>query len=370
MAFSVPAADIYVRPKYNLSDEITEGYNHVAVKWGSPTTTQSPNGESRFLMAPWCVRSGIKSDTWWVVGEDWIDPAWDTANQGAWGTGCWNFHNSSYDEEGIGWNWGAGTSSLQLDYIGGALKIHCEHGNSGLVVKSNYAKDTWHSIVMKITLGRTDITSYTNSQGTFAVSPGRVQVWLDGSDTPIDTGPTNTVQRAVNPSTGRTILQGLMMNWAQHYTKNTTTVLHRKITAQRVGRTLSEALADSNITFYQDSVSDTYNPNAPGSDFGPSSYTIFSRQSTDLVVPASLGGSAPPVTPTVFGEWTSALQVNAGVTSGTPETPTTVVHGAGNWTGVQRVNASSFPTPDEGEPTAAPALAHGVRRTLTFTGKR
>lgn len=368
---TLPTVDAYVRPKYYTADERSVGYRSVWVKHVSPTTSETPNPESRMLLAPWSSRSGIKSDTWWIAMDHWVDSAWDPATQGAWGTGPLNLHNTSYDEEGIGWNWGTGTSSIQYDYISGNFYVHIEHGNfpsSRLLVKSSYAKNTWHSILMKLTLGRTDVTSY-NGQ---TVSPGRVQIWLDGSDTPIDSGPTNTVQRAVNPSTGNTVLQGAMMCWGGHYTKNSTSELHLKFTAPRVGRTLSECLGDTNLTFKADWVGNILDPNGVGPDLGPSSYTIgTSRSTTDFLLPPSLGGSAPPVTPTVFGAWTTAQRINAAVESGTPDQPTTVLeHFNGEWTGVQRINATSFPTPPEGEPVAPSALAHGVKRTLTFTGKR
>jgi hypothetical protein len=216
-----------------------------------------------------------------------------------------------------------------------------------MILQPGYTKGVWHSHLVELTLGRVDLTSYNGVQ----VTPGRVRVWTDGNDTPKDSGPTNTVFYLTNPANGHRILQGVMVQWMGHYTRNSTVSLSFRATAPRMGTTLGACLTDTPV-FVNSLVSNILDPNGVGPNLGPSTFSVIaSRSSSDFLLPPSLGGSTipDPVVPKI-GEWTTARQWNASSPIIIdPEVPPTVVEAnLGPWATATQWNAASVNTDPPG----------------------
>lgn len=308
-AIIVPTYKLHVKPNYYVqSDGIAAGYRVVWVDHRSPTTNVMPNGDVRTIASPNAVHPSavLKSWVWWLAWEMLVDPTWDPSRQGNWGTFTPNCHNSANDvgnsiHGGIGWGFGAGTSSVQTDYIGGNLYQHIQNdftnfpsGNN--LVQANLSKGVWHSVLMELTMGRID--GSVSAAGHPFSGHGRIRTWLDGSDTPVDTGPTNTLQKAVknddpnSPLNGQTFVQTLMDCWSGFYSGFADSMeLIISTTAVRIGRSLSECLADQPVKV-GDRVANLYD--GSGTNLGPSFYETLtgaqSRTNQTFLLPPSLGG--------------------------------------------------------------------------------
>lgn len=294
VAFGIPTYEIHVRPKYyNGADGAASGYRAVWLKHVSNTTSSTSNG-GRELLTPQSPRTGIKSWEWWSAWELWIDPAWDPAKQGQWGT-MHNWHTAASDVGGpcgpIGWAWpDDGVSSFFYSFMGGNLYRGGLNGVQTALLTQGLTKGVWHSLLTQYIGGRTDgsIPAAGHPNG----GKGRVRLWLDGNDTPIDSGDTNTLRRATCPKDGIAYTQTALWMWDGFYTKNCTQDCASRFVAARFGRTLAECLADNTVRLDRTEISNILDPNGIGPDLGPSTYaTLTPRTNLDFKVPTSFGGS-------------------------------------------------------------------------------
>ena len=215
VATPLPTYRISVKPNhYSDNDGPAENYRAVWVDHSSANTSdQFPNTAS-VIASPMSTdpRATKKSWVWYFAHEVMIDPSWDPSKQGAWGTTAPEGHNCAHDvgstgHGGIGWGFGAGSASFQMDFVGGNLYQHIENADYNIfpkgrnVVAAPLSKGVWHSVLTELTLGRTD--GSVPSAGHPYNGKGRVRTWMDGSDVPVDTGPTDTFQRDVNPDNGQ-----------------------------------------------------------------------------------------------------------------------------------------------------------------------
>src|SRR3990167_2084741 len=273
MGFAIPTYEVHVKPIYSSSaDNPASNYRVVWTKHASPTTYPAPSNNGRMLQTPNSPRAdlGPSGWEWWLGFEGEIDPAWGASKQG--------------------WGWGEGTSSVQTSYVSNNWRVwaFANRPNEFLVIDDLITKGDWHSFLVKLTLGRTD--GSVSATGHPNGGNGRVLVWEDGSDTEYDTGNINTLQRAQHPVTGDWYVQTQLDLWEGFYTANCEAEMILSHTAIRVGRTMAECLADSQITKVADVVADIYD--GSGTNLGPSFYTaLTSRQSTDFLLPAELGGA-------------------------------------------------------------------------------
>ena len=297
--FPLPTYETHVRPKYyNGADGAASGYRAIWLKHKSDTTSATSNG-GRELLTPQSPRAGIKSWEWWSAWEFYVDPSWDYTKQGQWGT-IHNWHTAASDVGGacgpIGWSWPSdGVSSVSMGYISGNLYKHISQGIGNQIVQSALPKGQWHSILNQVILGRTDgsIPAAGHPNG----GMGRWRTWLNGMNTPIDSGNTNTLRRATCPKDGVTYTQTAMWFWDGFYTKNCTQDCVSRLVAARFGRTLAECLADKTVRLDRTEISNILDPNGVGPDLGPSTYsTLTSRTNNDFRVPPTLGGSAATAT--------------------------------------------------------------------------
>ena len=300
MGFAIPTYEVHVKPNYYSSaDNPASNYRVVWTKHASPTTYPAPSNNGRMLQTPNSPRAdlGPSGWEWWLAFEVKIDPSWDASKQGWWGTGApANLHNTPNDvgnvngSGALGWGWGEGTSSVQTSYVSNNWRVwaFANRPNDVLLIDDLMTKGDWHSFLVKLTLGRSD--GSVSASGHPNGGNGRVLVWEDGSDTEYDSGNINTLQRAQHPVTGDWYVQTQMLVWEGFYTANSDAELILSHTAVRVGRTMAECLADSQITKVSDVVADIYD--GSGTNLGPSYYTVLtSRQSTDFLLPAELGGA-------------------------------------------------------------------------------
>lgn len=277
--------EVHIRPNhYALDDGIASNYRKLWIDHSSTNTNSGFPSVASMIATPQSTDSRAlkKSWTWWFYHDLMIDPSWDYTKQGAWGTTAPEGHNSSHDvgntgSGGIGWGFGVGTASFQLDYVGGNLYQHIEHRDPVRnLIAANLSKGIWHSVLTELTLGRIDGSIQTN--GHPYNGNGRVRTWLNNSSTPIDTGPTNTLQRAKNPTNGVTYIQTLMdLYTAGFYTRQDNenfVELILNTTAVKVGKTKAECLAD-NPKFVSVRVADHYD--GSGINIGPSFYKRIKR---------------------------------------------------------------------------------------------
>lgn len=315
---NIPTYELHIKPNHvHGADAPSSNYNVIWIDHESDSTNVMPNGDNRTILTPDSPRSGIKGWEWWFAYEVKIDSSWNSGAQGGFGTIIPNIHNSANDvgnvngSGAIGWGWGTGTSSVQCDYIGGTFYQHLQYSNfpnKENPISVNMTKGVWHSVLHRLIWGRIDGT--VTSSGHPNQGRGRMWTWFDGSDTPIDTGNINTLQRDDNPQNGQFYTQTCADVWDGFYSQNVSSELILSITACRIGRTVQECLADTPVKV-GDRVANIYR--GTGTNLGPSFYnTITSRTTENFLLPSQFGGSNPPAPPTRIGPWSEAIQWNAG----------------------------------------------------------
>ena len=162
-----------------------------------------------------------------------IERSWpadfDPTRHGSWGRQV-NFHNVAGD---VGWDTGSGVSALALDWLSNAPapQFTLEYHDGG---KPHYLptppRGVFQTYVVHFVAGRTDGTT---------VRPGALTVWANGSNSPvIALSNINTLQRAGGAT------QKWMQLWEGDYTQNLPIVARTQFTLTRIGKTLTEALAD------------------------------------------------------------------------------------------------------------------------------
>ena len=143
-------------------------------------------------------------------------------------------------------------------------------------------RDQFHTYVVHFIAGRTD--GSTPRAGAF-------QVWADGVDTPvIDLRNIDTVQRADG------VTQKWMQLWEGDYTRALPQIARQGFTLTRIGRTLSEALADRPTSVGTTAEDQFYT--GSGEDLGPPSAKKLPARTADAaLIPSSLGGNTSPPDP-------------------------------------------------------------------------
>lgn len=342
MSFNIP----YSRMTLNGGSSLPVAY------WRKyDTESTSERSTSRLILTPASTISGIKSWEWWFIGSMKV-PVGSPTTARTFTT--FNVHNTALDVGGgIGWNYGDQVSAFQLLVRpnGSQYNIWLNHSpnspNNEFLLASNVTPGTLYTFTVQLIWGRLDqqigLAGPGVSGGGVAGHPnngyGRTRVWVNASDTPIDTGNINTLQRAVNPSDGKTYTQTAAEGpWDGYYGyggSSFPTTYSLEVTATRVGRSFGEAKLDGTNGF---------SLLEEGVFAGSASVTtLTSLVDTDIALPPSLtGGSSPPPTPTShFGRWTDSVQWNAGVIAGEPETPPTVnEQHLGRWSSYVEWNAA------------------------------
>lgn len=338
MAFNIP----YFRTTLTAtgSDNLSAYWR----KYGSPTSTTRFTGDDRLLATPAYPNTAIKSWEWWFIGSLTI-PVGSNLSSRTFTT--LDLHNTASDVGGgIGWNFGSLVSpfyfTIRAD--GSRYRIWLNHPpnepNNEFLLVSTVTLGARYDFVIQVIWGRLDqqigLAGPGVSGGGVAGHPnngyGRTRVWINGSDTPLDTGNINNLQRAANG--GSTYTQTAFQGpWDGYYTFGSalSTTYSLETSATRVGRSFGEAQNDSSLTLLSSLLAG-----------GTASQTSLSALSSDdILLPSSLTGGDPTPTPSShFGRWTAATQWNAGVISDPPDQPPTVVEGhLGRWATVTEWNA-------------------------------
>ena len=283
MTYEVRLTPNYVSP----DDGVASNYQSVWVYPKSPTTPyRSPDSsrqQSRYLLLDPRARDSdgrVGQDDWWFVIERSWPADFDPNRHGSWGRQV-NFHNVAGD---VGWDTGSGVSALALDWLSNAPapQFTLEYHDGG---KPHYLptppRDAFQTYVVHFVAGRTDGTT---------VHPGALTVWANGSNSPvIALSNINTLQRAGG------VTQKWMQLWEGDYTQNLPIVARTQFTLTRIGKTLTEALADRPVAIGGTAAGQFYT--GTGVNLGaPTSTQIASRLTTDARIPTSLGGSGATAT--------------------------------------------------------------------------
>lgn len=343
-------------------------------------------GDSRWYATPASPRSDVtKSWEYWFSGSFKVPsnhpssgPAYTFFNQ----------HNSSRDVGntgggGIGWGFGIGVSAIRMIYVPSSdewkLAVEPASPNNEFLLQT-INRATLYDYIVQVIWGRLDqqlgLAGPGVSGGGIGSHPnngyGRVRVWVNGSNTPLDTGNINTLQRSKNPDNGTTYTQTLIDGpWDGWYTPTLSSGSPSvEVSATRVGTSFGEMIVDGQSTAFtmlSESTSDG------GSQTG-SGTTLTPIDSDDFRVPTSLGGEPPPVVPPTttsnYSPWSVAEQWNAstGVTDPPPDVPPTVVEGnIGQWSTAAAWNAYGWLTPAP-DPTAVTLTAPSAS-VVTLTAK-
>jgi hypothetical protein len=219
-----------------------------------------------------------QSYEWWILQEYYIDPSFPGPGpDGSQYALPLDLHPVGGE---VGWRGEGGISNTHIKYENGNLVlqqyIQSDYGlPQDYTIATNPAKGVWHSIVMHLILGRPGLSVPGHPNG----GNGKVEIWHDGSNTPL----------VVNPTANLYPDKPGLTNWRAttrlaylegHYSQNATQQQICRITAGRCGTTLPLALADSAITKTGDI----------GVDSGASYVAVTPRSSADFILPTSLGG--------------------------------------------------------------------------------
>ena len=176
----------------------------------------------------------------------------------------------------VGWDDGtSGVSSIHYKFKGGALQLqHERQADSGsgpniFTVYPSLPRDQWHSIAFRHVLGRLD--GLVPAAGHPNAGKGRSWCWVNGAQR-LDTGDINILHRNGSKVQQRmTLLHGI-------YNPNMGAAHTARLTALRVGRTLAEALGDSQQSESQ---------NSGNSETGAHTWSaVTPRSSSDFIAPS------------------------------------------------------------------------------------
>lgn len=234
--------------------------------WRQYKTSSFPLGSlpAPHLATPASTAAGVvESWEWWYATSIVIPTSFPTFAGKHFATT--NPHNSAFDvgnsgSGGIGWGFGSGVSSVHVFYnASGALELYVEPSPSTTyVLVPSVVKGQRYDIVVRWIMGRTDLelglAGPGNPGGGIGNHPnggqGRVYAAVDGNWV-VDTGNRTTLQRAMNPSDGKTYTQTIAERfWDGSYTTvglSTSVVMEK--TATRMGRTKDEMLVDGSSGF-------------------------------------------------------------------------------------------------------------------------
>lgn len=215
-------------------------YNQAWALCTSPTTINGSWGGTpcRDLVSPQGSSRG--SWEWWCLFQIYIPSAWNVSTEGNVRTTTHDWHNAPGD---VGWGDSAsGVSAMHFKFRRNQFALQHEYSNPSspdFLVKDAPQRDFWHSIAIHTIWGRTDgsIPSAGHPNG----GKGRTRVYLNGPQV-LDTGDINILQRR---SDG--VIQKRMQVLEGGYYAHTTAGHNFQFTLSRFGRTLAEALADSQI---------------------------------------------------------------------------------------------------------------------------
>jgi hypothetical protein len=212
-----------------------------------------------------------RDDWWFVIQRNW-PTSFDPYRHGAWGR-LVNFHNVAGD---VGWNTGSGVSAFALDWLAAkAPQFTLEYADGG---KPHYLpvpeRRVWHTYVVHFIAGRTDGST---------ARAGAVTIWADGAKTPVvKLREINTLQRYDG------VTQKWMQVWEGDYTRDLPRPTSQSFALTRIGRTLSEALADRPVATGTSASGQFYR--GSGMNLGPpSSARARPLSSADTLTPAGLG---------------------------------------------------------------------------------
>lgn len=243
----LPIFQATITPNWlSTTDLAASNYQQVWIYPTSPTTPyvgpDSTHSVARYLLLDprYSDSAGHKGqDEWWFVIQLYWPSSYQPDNHGSWGREV-NFHNVAGDagpNGGVGWAFGAGNSSLGLDWLPGdpGPDVNVEPAQSGglNLQLPTPARDAWHTYTIHFIAGRTDGTT---------VRPGAITVWADGVKG-YDLQGINTVQRAQGPD-GQSYVQRWMQLWEGDYTRGLPVVASHRLVLTRIGTSLLAALAD------------------------------------------------------------------------------------------------------------------------------
>lgn len=339
MAYNIPWFEITL----NSGSSVPVAYWR---KYGTESTTLS--SMERYILTPASTLSGIKSWEWWGIGSILVPTDHPSATRTY---TLYDWHNSSQDvgPGGIGWGFGNLVSPLFFGFTSGSdrlfMNVEPNYPNHQFTLIPTVTRNSRIDFVTQIIWGRLDqqlgLAGPGVSGGGIGSHPnngyGRIRVWINGSDTPVDTGNINTLQRSATGGTTytQTVILGPWDGYYGYGGSSLPATAKLRVAATRIGRSFGESAQDGSNGFTL--VSELL---AAGS---ASDADLSDLSSDDIVLPPSLtGGSSPPPTPTShFGRWTDSVQWNAGVIAGEPETPPTVnEQHLGRWSSYVEWNAA------------------------------
>lgn len=321
MAFSIPTYELHVRPNTMHGSQTAAPSPHIFLLHTSPNTPSDNWGSDqtrKFATA--------SSYEWWGLYEIKIDSSWNTAAEGSQFSFPIDAHHHTSDPGG------ASVASFHIKYEQGNLRLQHQPNfpNHEWTIVSSLSKGVWHSLVIRLILGRTDGT--VSAVGHPNGGMGRTRIWVDGSDTPFDSGNVNNLTNTSG------VIQNRLILLDGNYSRDISQESVSSFTAGRWASTLSAALLDSSITKTGEQVANLYD--GSGVNLGPSTYTtLTSRQDTDFVLPPSLGGGSVPTTPTHLGPWTTPVQYNS---ENTVLPPTVTEQHVGPWVTRVEYNSGAF----------------------------
>jgi len=296
----LPTYEYHVEPyNYDPTGSISAGQGFYWNSYRSPSTERwVTSGNYRTLRVNGSGNSFLGStsdyqDEWWIAWQDYFPSSF---NDGASNGYMKNFHNTPGD---IGWDGAPGTSGVSSV----ATKFYPDTNWYDLDLLDGYTADkhdfhlyqplrnSWHSVLMHIIFGR--------AENGVTPKKGRVQVWVDGNNTPVlDTinsfpNGISTISRPASGANAGQLQQKITMFEGGPYNlkwQGSAPAIHQT-TAMQFGTTLAGALSDT------PSVVSRWGgiqiPGSPTVEAGhPDSYDfpVTSRTSSQFLVPSSLGG--------------------------------------------------------------------------------
>lgn len=232
-------------------------------KFSTPANSLDPGGNASFGTPANPRAETRKSWEWWLCTSILVPSSHpDVSNN----ITTVDTHNHPHDvggvgTAGIGWGWGDLVSAQEFIYNAPSRTMRNMHESNfpnHLTELAAGMTGERYDFVVQMILGRLDkelgLAGPGVPGGGIGDHPndgfGRTRIWVNGSNTPADSGNINNLQRARNPNDGKTYTQTMFYRtWDGWYTG----VLAQRVTAElyatRMGTTLAEALVDGSSGF-------------------------------------------------------------------------------------------------------------------------
>lgn len=245
---TLPVWSLTITPNWNNGQDANDVKNNYNAVWSYGKSTETyapPNGKDVYrilLLDPRSTDAHGKAgvDEWWFAIRRGWPASYDPAKHGAWADGM-NAHNVASQDGGgggVGWGFGSGVSAFHLGWYPGdpAPSLRSEYAPpaANKILLPVPTRGVVHTYLLRFVAGRTDGTT---------VRQGEIELYADGALVKKFTG-IDTIQKAVDPATGKTWVQRWMTIWDGDYTKDLPVPQSTLFSLTGVGRNEASALAE------------------------------------------------------------------------------------------------------------------------------